>query len=251
MDRASANLCRAVSTRAQSAYWARLSQVHDDRIEDLDAWDAVADSYAEQPQIDWFDGFLVRHLGNVAGKRILDLGCGHGWFTNELDRCGADALGIDGSERLLAIARSRYPSVTCEQRDLRNGVGPDDGVFDAVVALMVLMDVADLSVLRPRLAPGGVVVATILHPAFYLQKTVDDDAGGYREVRGYLDEEQWWIDTFGGHRHYHRPLGHYVQWLASIGLGLVELFEPPAAIYTGWRTRIPTRVGLAARRIET
>jgi len=229
---------------------ARLSQVQDDRIGDLDAWDAVADSYADQPQIDWFDEFLARHLGDVAGKRVLDLGCGHGWFTNELDRRGADVVGIDGSERLLAIARSRYPTATFEHRDLANGVGPDDGIFDAVVALMVLMDLADLSVLRPRIAPGGFVVATILHPAFFLQKTVDDEAGGYRQVRGYLDEEQWWIESFGGHWHYHRPIGHYVDWLASIGLGLVELFEPSAAVYTDWRARIPTRLGLAARRIE-
>jgi 2-polyprenyl-3-methyl-5-hydroxy-6-metoxy-1,4-benzoquinol methylase len=99
--------------------------VHKDRVGDLDAWDAVADSYAEQPQIDWFDEFLARHLGDVAGKRILDLGCGHGWFTNELDRRGADVISIDDSERLLAIARSRYPTVTLEHRDLSYGVGPD------------------------------------------------------------------------------------------------------------------------------
>src|SRR4051812_33478891 len=111
---------------------ARLRQVQDDRVGDLDAWDAVADSYAEQPQVDWFDDFLDRHLGDVSGKRILDLGCGHGWFTDELERRGADVVGVDGSERLLAIARSRYPSVTYMHRDLRDGFGPEGGTFDAV-----------------------------------------------------------------------------------------------------------------------
>lgn len=116
---------------------------------------------------------------------------------------------------------------------------------------MVLMDIPDLTELRVRIRPGGVLVATILHPAFFLQQTVDDEAGGYRQVRGYLDEDEWWIDGFGGHRHYHRPLSAYVAWVASCGLGLVELFEPEAVVYEGWRRKIPTRVGLAARPVDS
>ena len=62
--------------------------------------------------------FLDRHLGEVVGKRVLDLGCGHGWFSNELHRRGADVIGIDGSEALLDIGRARYPHVSFEQVDL-------------------------------------------------------------------------------------------------------------------------------------
>jgi hypothetical protein len=38
----------------------------------------------------------------------------------------------------------------------------------------------------------------------------------------------------------------YVSWLASCGLGVTELFEPPAYVYEGWRRAIPTRLGIAA-----
>jgi hypothetical protein len=137
--------------------------------------------------------------------------------------------------------------VTFEQVDLREEY---EGEFDIVVALMVLMDIPELSKLKLTIRAGGVLIATILHPAFFLQKTVDDEDGGYREVRGYLDEESWWIDSFGGHWHYHRPLSWYVSWIASRGLGLVELFEPEPVVYGGWRRKIPTRMGLAARRCE-
>ncbi|MGQ0432144.1 MAG: class I SAM-dependent methyltransferase [Microthrixaceae bacterium] len=219
-----------------------------ERTDDLAAWDEVADAYAAQPNTDWFDGFVDRHLGDVSGRRVLDLGCGHGWFTDQLRQRGADVVGVDGSTRLLEIARSAYPNTAFRQVDLRDGI---DGEFDVVVALMVLMDVPDLSVIRPVVAPGGVLVATILHPSFFLQKTIDDEQGGYRQVRNYLDEEAWWIEGFGGHWHYHRPLGAYVDWLGSIGLGLVELFEPSPTVYDGWRARIPTRAGLAARPTET
>jgi SAM-dependent methyltransferase len=221
--------------------------VQDGAAGDLELWDSVATAYAALPADDRFDEFLDRHLGNVAGKRVLDLGCGHGWFAGALHERGAEVVGIDGSEQLLAIARREHPNVDFRFVDLNDGI---EGTFDVVVALMVLMDVPDLAVLRPQLAPDGVLVATILHPAFFNQRTVDDEHGGYRMVRGYLDHETWWIESFGGHRHYHRPLGAYVEWLASLGLGVVELLEPSTPAYEGgWRARIPTRLGIAARPI--
>src|SRR5437762_3426288 len=110
--------------------------------------------YAEQPQVDWFDEFLNRHLGEVGGKRVLDLGCGHGWFTSQLHAAGADVLGIDGSEALLDIARSRHPVVRFERVDLREEY---EAEFDIVVSLMVLMDIPDLSKLKLTIRPGGVL----------------------------------------------------------------------------------------------
>ncbi len=175
----------------------RLGTMSPDRVDDLTAWNAIAAAYTEQAQVDSFDRFLDRYLADdLTGKRALDLGCGHGWFTNELHRRGAQVVGVDGSEALLDIARSRYPDVQFEQVDLRSGY---EGEFDTVVALMVLMDLPELSRLRLRVRAGGVFVATILHPAFFLQKTVDEDGGGgYRQVRGYLENEAWWIEGFGG-----------------------------------------------------
>jgi SAM-dependent methyltransferase len=218
-------------------------------VDDTSLWDSPADAYAEQPQVDWFDDFFDRYLPqDLHGRRVLDLGCGHGWFAAALARRGADITAVDGSERLLEIARDRHPGPTYRHVDLsRDGIG---GTYDVVVALMSLMDLADLDRVRPTVAPGGVLVATILHPAFWNQRTVDeDDGGGYRRVRGYLAHETWWVEGFGGHHHYHRPLGFYVDWLASLGLGVVELFEPPALVYDGWRRAIPTRLGIAARNL--
>ena len=116
-----------------------------ERTDDLAAWDGAAAAYTLQSQVDWFDGFLERHLGDVEGKRVLDLGCGHGWFTHELHQRGADVVGVDGSQELLARARGRYPEVRFEQADLRQRYV---GEFDVVVALMVLMDIPDLATLE-------------------------------------------------------------------------------------------------------
>lgn len=98
------------------------------------------------------------------------------------------------------------------------------------------------------------------HPAFFNQSPREEPSGDrYRRVKGYLEHEEWWISTFGGHRHYRRPLEFYVQWLASAGLGVVDLVEPPVPVlkpesewndYDRWFTTIPTMLGMAARRVQ-
>jgi hypothetical protein len=63
--------------------------------------------------------------------------------------------------RLLALARGCYPDLRFEHADLRDRY---EGGFDVVVALMVPMDIPDLSRLEITIRPGGLLVATILHP---------------------------------------------------------------------------------------
>lgn len=81
---------------------------------------------------------------------------------------------------------------------------------------MVLMDipVVDrlLADIAAALRPGGGFVFTILHPAFFSRAIIDEGPGGqrYRKVTGYLDHETRWIESFGGHRHYHRPVSWYI-----------------------------------------
>jgi hypothetical protein len=100
------------------------------------------------------------------------------------------------------------------------------------------------------------VVVTLLHPAFWNQSPVEDPATGerFRKVTVYLEHEEWWVKSFGGHRHYHQPLSFYVDWLTREGFAVIELFEPPVPWptppeeqtgYEKWITSIPTMMGLA------
>ena len=79
-------------------------------IEQVQEWDAAADAYAAQPQVDWFDAFLVRNLGDVTGKRVLDLGCGHGWFAGQLHERGAGARVLHRVDRGSGSQRARSRS---------------------------------------------------------------------------------------------------------------------------------------------
>jgi 2-polyprenyl-6-hydroxyphenyl methylase/3-demethylubiquinone-9 3-methyltransferase len=47
---------------------------------------------------------FIQQYADIAGKRIVDVGCGGGILTEGLAKCGADALGIDLSEDLIDVA---------------------------------------------------------------------------------------------------------------------------------------------------
>src|SRR5215471_14490353 len=62
---------------------------------------------------------LVELLAPKAGERILDLGCGTGVLTAEIAARGAEVLGVDRSEEMIAQARKKFPSLRFEVIDAR------------------------------------------------------------------------------------------------------------------------------------
>ncbi|MGN2637767.1 class I SAM-dependent DNA methyltransferase [Nocardia takedensis] len=236
--------------------------------EDLRLWDAVADSYAATvsgPGDSFYrriHGFLWGEFGDVSGLDVLDLGCGHGWLAERMRQAGARVTGIDGSDGLLAIARARYPDIEFRGHDLTLGLPDPARRFDRVVAHMVLMDVPVLDRLFADVAgslrDGGVFVFSILHPAFFSRDIVDEGPDGerYRKVTGYLAPETRWIESFGGHRHYHRPLSWYAELAIANGLVITGIHEPPSLPHTDippaewtdyqrWFSTIPTTLAIS------
>jgi len=76
------------------------------------SWNAIADDWiAHADTNDYRNHYLMPRmlamLGDVAGKCVLDLGCGEGGYARELTRRGASVTGVDGSERMIEVARQR------------------------------------------------------------------------------------------------------------------------------------------------
>src|SRR5688572_8280434 len=67
--------------------------------------------------------FLVECLSLEPGARILDVGCGPGRHAHALGRRGFEVVGVDISERFVALARAGVPEgtpVMFERADARS-----------------------------------------------------------------------------------------------------------------------------------
>jgi 2-polyprenyl-6-hydroxyphenyl methylase/3-demethylubiquinone-9 3-methyltransferase len=100
-------------------------------------------------------------LGGFAGKRILDIGCGGGVFSEALARAGAEVVAFDASERSLEAARehAKRGGLRIDYRLSTAEEFQPEGEFDAVMAVDVLEHVEDvdatLEMAASALASGG------------------------------------------------------------------------------------------------
>ncbi len=110
--------------------------------------------------------FAFKKLGNLAGRSILDFGCGEGEITTQLARLGARVTGVDISPELVALAEQRARLDGVEDRvelaaiDVTQSPLPPDR-FDAVLCYAVLHHVdihAVVPVVLRSLKPEGTAV---------------------------------------------------------------------------------------------
>ncbi|MEX1018675.1 MAG: class I SAM-dependent methyltransferase [Litorilinea sp.] len=104
---------------------------------------------------------------DLNGKRVLDVGCGHGYTLFWLARRfpGATLLGMDIDAAQIAGCRRATEATGVENLHFRPGVYtdlPDDAAYDLVIAIDVLEhlheDEAMLAKIATVLRPGGTVV---------------------------------------------------------------------------------------------
>jgi SAM-dependent methyltransferase len=103
-------------------------------------------------------------LGNVAGRTVLDLGCGSGENSLLLARRGAEVIGVDISESLLALARERLAVNGCASAPVHfvpasaHRLPIPDASVDVVLGIAILhhldLDATSREVFRV-LRPGG------------------------------------------------------------------------------------------------
>jgi len=185
-------------------------------------------------------------LGEVRGLRVLDVGCGEGGHTRELAVRGAKVVGLDGSPRLITIAKQRAARAGLEIEYAWENASHLDSIpseaFDVVLASMVLMDVEDYAgAVRQAwrvILPGGKLLMSITHPCFSapVSEWVRAESGEprYFAVDRYFESGAW--DGFITPR-FHRPvirrhqtLAAFVGPLLDCGFLLRDFREPSATL---------------------
>ncbi len=106
------------------------------------------------------DSWMLDALGDVRGKRAIDIGCGEGRFSRVLADLGAVVTGVDLTKPLLQRAQGlRRGNETYLLADVENMPEVDGGSFDLAVSYIVLVDLLDyrkaIAEAHRVLRPGG------------------------------------------------------------------------------------------------
>ena len=177
---------------------------------------------------------ILELIGDIAGKHVLDLGCGDAAIGRELLQTGATAyLGVDGSANMMALAAHTLAGTSGRviQHPIEDWHYPET-TFDLVLARLVLHYVADLPALYAQiqrtLQPGGRLVFSVEHPVI-TSSNRGWISGGVRQdwlVDNYFDTGRRATDWMGGRvEKYHRTVEDYFNTLQCAGFVVEHLRE--------------------------
>lgn len=196
-------------------------------------YNELADSYARSsasgaPNALYDRPTILRMLGPLGGRRVLELGCAAGHLTQELVWAGADVVALDKSARMVEHARRLVESrARVEVADLGQPLPViGSGTMDLVAASLVLHYLPDwrrvLSEIHRVLKPGGALVMSVHHPITGWFRSDRDD---YHRVE--LINEAWNVDGVETTAQmWRRPISAIFSPLLSQGLVINEVHEP-------------------------
>lgn len=118
-------------------------------------------------RLDWIDG-----LAGLAGKRVLDVGCGGGILADAMARRGAEVLGIDLADKALKVAQlhaieAATPRVAYREIAVEALAAEMPAGFDVVTCMEMLEHVPEpasvVSACARLVRPGGWVFFSTIH----------------------------------------------------------------------------------------
>lgn len=212
-------------------------------------WDAESDEYQERhrefigrPEPRWGTWQLpeseLRIIGDVAGKDVLELGCGTAYFSFWLARRDARLVGVDITAAQLETARRMQERFGLEfdliEASAENVPLPDAS-FDLAVSEYGASIWADPYRWIPEAArllrPGGELVFLVNGTIYMLCAAEDETAPGTRFLRPYFGMHRFeWPDNASVD--FHLGYGDWIRLLGENGLeveALVELRAPEGA----------------------
>jgi SAM-dependent methyltransferase len=176
----------------------------------------------------------LRVLGEIAGRDVLELGCGAAQWSIALARAGARPVGLDLSERQLSHARRVMAEAGVDVPLLQGSaeaVPLAAASFDVVFCDHGAMNFADPFRTVPEVArllrSGGLFAFCHSSPILDLCWPDDADRAGDRLVRDYFGMHR--IDA-GEEVVFQLPYGEWIRLFRASGFEILDLIEPrPAA----------------------
>ena len=183
---------------------------------------------------------MAKMLPDLTGKTVLDLGCGYGHNCIDFVERGADkVIGIDISEKMLAVAKEESAHINIEYRNMSmTDISKHDERFDFIYSSLAFHYVKDFDAFAKDmyfvLNDGGQLLFSQEHPI--ITATVDGaghfnkDENGNRISYTFSNYNQpgerkihWYVD---GVVKYHRTFSDVINALAKSGFVIEEVCEP-------------------------
>ncbi len=192
---------------------------------------------------------LLRLLGDVQGKHILDLACGQGYFAKAFKEKKAHVIGVDISKELIALAeKEQEKSGIHASQKVMYFATPSHDLYmvkdksqDLVVCVLALQNIenihATIQEVTRTLKQGGKFIFVINHPAFRIPKESgwgydEQEHKQYRRIDAYLSESKVKMDMTPGSTHdkkftisFHRPLQYWFKILGKNGFAVTRMEE--------------------------
>ncbi|GGK67902.1 hypothetical protein GCM10011591_45130 [Nocardia camponoti] len=178
----------------------------------------------------------MHFLGDVVGKRVLEIGCGSAPCSRWLAGAGAHPVGLDISMGMLArgvAAMDRGgPRVPLVQAGAEALPFADESFDLACSAFGGVPFVADSALVMREVArvlkPGGRWVFSVNHPMRWIFLDDPGEAGlvatvSYFDRTPYIEVDADGTPTYAEH---HRTIGDRVREIVAAGLTLVDIVEP-------------------------
>jgi SAM-dependent methyltransferase len=210
-------------------------------------YDTFGEAYSAETETSLLNAYYTRPAildlaGDVAGRQILDAGCGSGPLFAALRDRGAIVTGFDSSTTMVDLARRRLgDDADLRVADLTRPLPYPDGAFDDVIAALVLHYLQDwtapLAESRRVLKPGGRLIVAVNHPIIF--KLFDPGADYFATVE--WSEEYTFSGQKGVLTFWHRPLHAMTDAFTAAGFRTAVISEPYPA--PGARERFPDELG--------
>lgn len=183
---------------------------------------------------------LERLISFKPGLKILDLGCGTGFFARAWQKKGVVVTGVDNSKEMIAIAKKSDPTGNYQYGSADNLTMVKPKSVDAITIILALQNMEKLAMVTKEcarvLVPGGSVYIVINHPCFRVPRKSSwewnaDKTTQFRRVDTYLSEAKLAIQMHPGSNpndqtvSFHRPLQTYFKLLGKSDLAVIRLEE--------------------------
>jgi ubiquinone/menaquinone biosynthesis C-methylase UbiE len=199
-----------------------------------EAYNQMAEEYARRVDTKAHNAYYERPatlslLPEVAGKQVLDAGCGPGVYSEWLVDQGAQVVALDANPKMVRLAKKRLGD---KARVLLASLDEPldflaDASFDVIVSPLVMDYVKDWRSAFKEffrvLKPAGILVFSIEHP--YVKYDQHRHTSNYFKV----DRVEYTWRGFGKHVRvpsYRRPMGEVINPLVETGFVLDKLLEP-------------------------